>query len=135
MQNVADDDDFKSFQPPKFLPNRIQVQESLGGMGVNAVPRVDYSNAVQVLGQQVWRSRVGVPDDDYVDSHRLDGQSGIEQRLALLSTAAARGHVDNISAEDLSCLFEGDTGAGAGFIEQGNDDPSTQGRYLFYVPM
>jgi len=107
----------------------------MGGMGVNAVPRVDYSNAVQVLGQQVWRSRVGVPNDDYVDSHRLDRQSGIEQRLALLSTATARGHVDNIGAENLSCLFKGDTGAGAGFVEQGNDDPSTQGRHLFDVPM
>ena len=77
---------------------------------------------------------MGMPDDNDIHTHRLEGQSGVQQRLALFHAAAKGGHIDYVSAEHLARLLEGNAGAGAGLVKQRNNDATPQSGDFLYVP-
>ena len=103
-------------------------------MGVHSIPGVDDADLRQVAGQQVGRTGMGMAEDNNIHAHSLKGQPGVQQGLALFHAAAGNGHIDDIGAQHLAGFLKGDAGAGAGFIEQGNDDPAAQGGDFFDVP-
>ena len=76
-----------------------------------------------------------MPDGDYVNAHGLEGESGIEQGLAFLHAAAGLAHVDDVGAQHLPRFLEGDPGAGAGLVEEGDYQTPSEGGSLFDVAM
>ena len=129
VENIADYGHGDAVDPAQLLPDRVEVQQGLGRVGVATVARVDYGR-FKVAGHVVGGAGVGVADDDDVGVHRLEGEGGVVERLALLDAAAAAGDVDDVGAEYLSRLLEGDAGAGAGLVEQGDDAFAAQRRDL-----
>ena len=88
MEHISDDHYLAPFQAAQFVLNGIQVQQGLGGVGMESVTGVDDADFIQLLGQQVGRTRVGVAYHDGVHAHGLDGQPGVEERLTFLGAAS-----------------------------------------------
>ena len=126
VEGVADDDDFLAVEAAEAGAHRHQVEEGLGGMGVASVAGVDDAGAVEVSGEEVGGSGVWASDDDEVGAHCLEGEGGVEERFAFFGAASGAGDVDDVGAEHLAGLFEGDAGSGARFEEDGDDDFSAE---------
>ena len=101
---------------------------------MHPVSGVDNADLRQVAGQQVGRAGMGMTQDNDIHAHSLEGQAGVQQGFALFHAAAGNGHIDDIGAQHLAGFLKRDAGAGAGFIEQGNDDPAAQGRDFLKIP-
>src|SRR4029450_5408160 len=67
--------------------------------------------------QPVRRTGGAVPDDDRVAAHRLEGERGVLEALALRDAAALGREVDDVGGEPLCGQFEGDARAG-GVLEE-----------------
>ena len=86
-------------------------------MLVRAVAGVD-DRAVDLLGEQLDRTGRMMPDDQNVGAHGIEGDRGVEQRLALAHGRDADRHVHHVGAETLAGKLEGGLRAGRGFEEQ-----------------
>ena len=75
----------------------------------------------------------GVTHHDGINAHGLQREAGVQQRLTLFHAAGSGGHVDHVGTEDLAGLFEGDAGAGARLVEQGDHHLAAQGGHLLDV--
>ena len=95
-------------------------------MGMGAVAGVDDAG-LEVAGEEIRCAGVRVAHDDDVGVHGLQGEGGVVERLALLCAAAGCGDVDDVGAENLARLLEGDAGAGGGLVEDGEDGLAAQG--------
>ena len=111
----------------------VHVEKGLSGVGVAAVAGVD-DRAVKVPGQEIWRPRVRMAHDDDVRAHRLKGQGRVVQRLAFRHAAAAHRYVGDVGAQYLARLLEGDAGARARLVEQGDDTLASKSRDFPDVP-
>ena len=72
------------------LPQGEAVQQGLGGMGMPAVTAVDDA-AGDALRQELGRTAAGMPDDDDVRPHGLQGQGRVLEALALVEAGTGLG--------------------------------------------
>ena len=80
-------------------PHREGVQQRLGGVLVGAVAGVDHARPDPAASGPAGAARRGaVPDDDRVGAHRLQGQRGVLEALALGHARALGGEVDHVGA-------------------------------------
>ena len=86
-------------------------------------------------GEPVRGAGGAVPDDDGVGAHRLQGQRGVLQRLALGDRGALGGEVDDVGGQPLGGGLEGDPGAGRVLEEEVDDGAAAQGRQLLDRPV
>ena len=103
-------------------------------MGVHPIAGVDHGDPVQPPRQKVGGPGVGMAHHNGVHAHRLQGQPGVQQRLALFHAAARGGNVDNVGAQNFPRFFKRNPCPGAGLIEQGHYYPAPQRRHLLDVP-
>jgi len=82
MEDIADNPDLQPLHAPLFLPDRKQVQKSLGRVFMGAVPCVDHGG-LQAARQQVATSWSGVAHDEDIHPHRLDVARHVFQGLPL----------------------------------------------------
>ncbi len=105
MQHVTDDTDPLPFDRAQRLADRVGVQQRLGRVLVRPVAGVD-DVRLAVCRCQVRRPARRVAHHQDVSADRLQRAYGIDQRLALVHTRAATGHVDHIGAQHLTGQFE-----------------------------
>ena len=101
VQDVADDGDPHGPRAGR-AGCRIVKASSSAWVGCSWVP----SPALTTLpshpvGEPVRRAGGAVPDDDRVGAHRLEGQRGVLERLALGDAGALGGEVDDVGGQPL----------------------------------
>ena len=75
---------------------------------------------LDVFSGNIGCPRMGVAHNHYIGPQCFKCVEGINQTLPLGYATDRSGQVYNISAQIFSCQFKGGTGAGAGFVEKGN---------------
>src|SRR4029077_1110852 len=111
-----------------------EIEQALRWMLVLAVARVD-DVGTNPVAQELGGAGGGMADDHHVDPHRLEVPGGVDQGLALLYRAAARGHVDGICGEAFLREFERDTRTRGRFEEQIDDGLAAERRDLLDGPL
>ena len=111
--------------------DRERVEQGLRRVLVRAVAGVDDRAADPAgRGEPVRGARGAVPDDDGVGAHRLEGQRGVLEALALGHGRALGREVDDVGREPLGRHLERDPRAGRVLEEQVHDRAAAQGRQL-----
>ena len=87
------------------------------------------------VGEPVRGAAGAVPDDDGVGAHRLQGERGVLEALALAEAGALGGEVDDVGGEPLGRGLEGDAGAGGVLEEEVDDGAAAQGGQLLDRPV
>ena len=119
-----------------MAPHRERVEQRLRRVLVGAVAGVDHARPRPAgVGQQVRRPRRPVAYDDRVGAHRLQGQRGVLEALALGQRRALGGEVDDVGREPLGGRLERDPGAGAVLEEQVHDRAAAQRGQLLDRPV
>ena len=77
MQDIPDDDDFQPVEVTQMFPDGVDIQQTLGGVGMYAISRVNNADGFQVLCQQVGSTGMGVPDHDHIHAHGLNSAGGV----------------------------------------------------------
>jgi hypothetical protein len=116
------------------LAHGVQVEQRLGGVLVGAVAGVDH-HRVDPLGQPPGRARGAVADHDRVHPHRLEGDGGVLEALALGDARSLGGEVDHVGTQALGGQLEGDPGPGGVLEEQVADGPAAQRGHLLDRPV
>ena len=135
VQHVADDRDPAAVEVARAVAqvpaHRERVEQRLGGVLVGAVAGVDDRAADPAgVGQPVRRAGGGVADHDGVGAHRLEGQRGVLEALALGDARALGREVDDVGRQPLGGGLEGDPGAGGVLEEEVDHGAAAQGRQL-----
>ena len=108
-----------------------RIQQRLCRMLVRPVAGVDHASLDPAGGGQPVRSAgAAVPDHDAVGAHRLEGQRGVLETLALGHAGALRREVDDVGGEPLRCGLERDPSTGGVLEKQVHHRPSPQSRKL-----
>src|SRR5712691_12360277 len=94
-----------------------RIEQRLGWMLVRAVAGIDHG-AIDLAGEQLDRARGVVAHHDDVGAHGVEGDRGVDQRLALAHGGGADRHVHDIGAEPLARELERGLGAGRDLEEQ-----------------
>ena len=76
-----------------------------------------------------------MPDDDRVGAHRLQGQRGVLEALALGDAGALGGEVDDVGGQPLGRRLERDPGAGGVLEEEVDHGAAAQRRQLLDRPV
>ncbi len=131
VQHVADDGDPASgqvtFALAQVAAHREGVEQGLRGVLVRAIPRVDHRAAdPAAVGEPVRRAAGAMAYDDGVGAHRLEGEGGVLEALALGHARAFGGEVDDVGRESFCGRLEGDPGAGGVLEEEVDDGPAAQ---------
>ena len=107
MQDIAADGDGQAGEIVAGLPSLPQrmaqgqrVQQGLGRVFVLAITRIE-DRAVDLVRDKARRPARSVPDDDGIGAHGVEGDRGIDQRLALLHAGLRGVHVDDVGAQPL----------------------------------
>ena len=80
-KDVADNDDMQSGHTALSFPDRVKIQQRLGGMFVRAVARIDDARS-EPFGEELRRAGRTVPQDDDVGMVRLENLGGVLERFA-----------------------------------------------------
>src|SRR2546425_12340027 len=134
MQDVAHEAHFDALDLPMFVTDGQEIEQALRGVLVLAVAGVDHVGANPVA-QELGRAGGGMADDHHVDPHRFEVPRSVDEGLALLHRAAARGHVDGVGGETFFREFKRDTGTRGGFKEQVDDRLAAERRDLLDGPL
>ena len=97
--------------------DRERVEQRLGRVLMGAVAGIDHG-AVDLARQQFHRAGSMVAHHQDVGMHGVEGDRGIDQRLALAHRGGGDRHVHHVGAEPLAGQFERGLGAGRGLEEQ-----------------
>ena len=100
-------------------------------MLVAAVAGVD-DGAVDLLGQEMHRTRFGMADDQHVGVHRVQRHRRVDQGLALDHRARRHRHVDDVAAEPLAGKLERGAGPGRALEKAIDDRAAAQGTALLF---
>ncbi len=126
MQDVAADHDLQSGEIVRRLApvaqrmaQRQRIEQRLGRMLVLPVARIEHG-AADLVGDQLGCPARTVADDDRVGAHRVEGDRGIDQRLALFHRRLGGMHVDDIRPQPLARDLEAQQRA-RGILEEGVD--------------
>ena len=114
---------------PQIAADGQRVEQRLGRMFVRAVAGVD-DGAIDLARQQMHGAGLMVAHDDDVGPHGVEGDRGVDQRLALLHAGIADRHVHHVGAEALAGEFERGLRAGRGLEEQIDQRAAAQGGRL-----
>ena len=117
MENVAADGDDQALDVALVAADGERVQQSLRGMLVASVPRVDHG-AIDLLRQQLDRTRRMMAHHEDVWPHGVQRHRRVDQGLALLYGRRAHRHVHDVGAQPLAGELERALGPGRGFEEQ-----------------
>src|SRR5450631_2010726 len=102
MANVAADGNTQRAGLDAMLTQSQCVQQSLGGMGMAAVARIEYARTrTQMLRYELWRAGFLVTHDESVAMHRLKRVHGVEQGFALGRRRTGDIEIDHVRAEAL----------------------------------
>ena len=129
MQDVAADGDDQPLDAPAVATDGQRVEQRLGRMLVRAVAGVD-DGAIDLARQQMRGAGVVVAHDDDVGPHGVEGDRGVDQRLALLHARRGDRHVHHVGAEPLAGEFERGLRARRGLEEQVDQRAPAQRRAL-----
>ena len=130
VQEIARDGDGRPVQRAADPPDRVRIEQRLGGMLPRAVPRVEHGHRPprtgirRHAGRALRRSFLVVPDDDRRRPVPARHADRVLDRLALgrRGELARRFRGKHASAEMIGGELEREPGAGAGLIEEREDD-------------
>ena len=105
------------------------VKQRLRRVFVRAVACIDHGT-VDLAGEKMHGSRLVMTHDDDIGAHGVEGDRGVDQRLALLYRGRADRHVHHIGAEALACELERGLRARRRLEEEVDLGATTQGRGL-----
>ena len=111
MSDVAEQADGQPFNLSLGASDRHQVEQPLRGVLMSAVASVN-DRTLEMLRQQVRRPRRRMANHHDVGPHGLDVLGGVDERLALRETRAARGEVLSVRREPFGRQAETRTRAG-----------------------
>jgi hypothetical protein len=134
VEHVPDDRHVEPVQPAERLVHREQVEQRLRGMLVLAVPGV-HDMGVGHVGDELRRSDVWVPDDDYVRVVRAEGQRGVLERLALVHGRPGGAQRHRVGRKPLRGEVEARERARGGLVEEVDHEASAQRRQLLHLPI
>ena len=112
MQDVAADRDLQPFDPPEPPAHGERVEQGLGRMLAGAVAGVDH-RAVHDPGDVGGGALGLVADDEDVGPHRVQGQRGVPQALALADAGGGGMEIGDLRAQPFARDLEGEERARA----------------------
>jgi hypothetical protein len=116
VADVAADRHLEPLEPALAAAHGESVEQCLGRVLTGAVPRVDH-RAVHGCRDFGWGARVAVADHHYGGLHRIKGQRGVDQALALVHGGSRDVEVRHRCAKPQAGDLEGEEGTGRIFKE------------------
>ena len=117
MEDVAADGDDQALDATLVAADGERIEQGLGRMLMAAVAGID-DRAIDLLRQQLDRTRGVVAHHQNVGAHGVERHRRVDQGLALLHRRGADRHVHHVGAQPLAGKLEGALGPGRGLEEQ-----------------
>src|SRR5690554_2398693 len=131
VQNVADNGHLQPGKPALVLANGQHIEHRLGRVCMPAVSGIDNRYPRRhALGDEVWRTTLGVTDHEHVTGHRLQIQQRVRQGFTLGGGRSGNVQVEHVRRQPFAGQFEGASGAGTGLKKQIDDRATSQQRDL-----
>ncbi len=114
------------------VPDGVHIQQSLSGVGMPAVSRVDHVHVGRnVLCNQIGSARLPVAHDEQVRGHGTQVGDGVQQGLSLGRGRARDVQINHVCRQPRGCNFERGSGTGGVFKKEVEDTLAAKQRDLF----
>ena len=131
VQHVAHDGHGEVAEVFFVVPDGVEIQQPLRGVGMAPVARVDDVDVRRhMLGDQIGSTRLAVPHHKQVGRHGREVGDGVEQRLALAGRTAGDVEVEHVGRQALGRDLERGARARAVLEEQVENALATQQGHL-----
>ncbi len=127
VEQVTHDDHVPTVEIPEVAAHGEHVEQRLGGVLVPAVPGVEDGD-VEVAGELAGCTGTAGAHHHAVHAHRIEGQCGVLEGLALGHRGALGGEVQDLGGQSLGREVEADAGPGGVLQEEVAHHLAPQGR-------